>query len=135
MLVSCGDPNDPVVGVATPEPMQRSVDDRCEEVGEDVLELVAERLDVQADLEHPRLVRSDERAGLSFLAAELVGDDLDDEAPIGIWAVVGDGAVYAVNAIARYHSTWPDGTRLDPPLTMKTEGAEEVEACIEAATG
>lgn len=135
-LGSCGDPNEPVVGEATPEPMHSPVDDRCEEPSDEVIESLAERLDVEAELEHARQVRSEEEAGLVFVAAELVGDELDDVPPVATWAVLGEGTdreVHAVSAIARYHSSWPDGTRRHDALTMATEGAEAAEACVEAA--
>lgn len=135
-LAGCGDPNEPVVGEATPEPMHAPVDERCEEPSPELIERLRLRLDVEADLEHARQVRSEEEGDLVFVSAELVGDDLDDLPPVATWAVLGEGTdrdVHAVNAIARYHSSWPDGTRRDDALTMATEGAEAAEACVEAA--
>lgn len=134
VLAGCGDPNEPVADEATPEPMQTQVEDRCEEPDDELVDLITDGLDVHAELEHARLVASDERPDLRFLAAELVGEALDEEAPIGTWAIAGEQDVYAVNAVARYHSSWPDGTRLDPPLTMKTDGGEEAETCTDATS-
>lgn len=68
-----------------------------------------------------------------FIAAELVGEELDDEPPIGTWAAVGDGddaELYSVSAVARCHSSWPDGTRRDDPFIMTTDGAEEAQTCV-----
>ncbi len=136
VLVGCGDPNDPVVDEATPEPMHTPVDDRCEEPDPDLVERLSEGLDVDAELEHPQQVESEDLDSVAFIAAELVGDDLDDEPPIGIWAAVGDDVdaeLYSVGAVARYHSSWPDGTRRDDPFTMTTDGAEEAQKCVEGA--
>lgn len=137
VLVGCGDPKVPVVDEATPEPMHTPVDDRCQEPASDLVDRLSERLDVEADLEHPRQVESEE-LDVAFVAAELVGEELDDEPPIGTWAVVGDGVdgeIYAVGAVARYHTSWPDGTRRDDPFTMSSDGAEEAQACVEGAAG
>lgn len=136
-LVSCGDPNEPVVGEATPEPMHTPVDERCEEADPELVERLSEGLEVDAELDHPRQVESEE-LDVSFISAELVGDELDDEPPIGTWAAVGNGPdaeLYAVGAVARYHSRWPDGTRLGEPFLMTTDGAEEAQTCVEGATG
>lgn len=135
-LVGCGDMKDPVVDEATPEPMEVAVDERCQDVSPDLMERLAEGLDVDAELEHPRQVVSEERNGVTFIAAELVGDDVDDEAPIGVWAAIGEGGgaeLASVGAVARYHSSWPDATRGDDPLTMTTDGAEEAQKCVEDA--
>lgn len=135
-LAGCGDPNEPVVGEATPEPMQSPVGDRCEEPAEEILGLLHDGIDVRAELEHPRLVASGEDDELVFVAVELVGDALDEKPPIGTWAIVGGGndrEIYSVSAVARYHSSWPDGTRQVDPITMATDGAEEVERCVDAA--
>lgn len=132
VVAGCGDPNEPVVDEATPEPMQTPVGERCGEPDDALVDLIARGLDVDAELDHVRSVTSEGPSGLRFVAAELVGDELDEEPPIGTWAITGDGDVYAVSAIARYHSSWPDGTRLDPPLTMKTDGAEAAELCTDA---
>lgn len=136
VLVGCGDPSDSVVNEETPEPMHTPVDDRCEEPNPDLVERLAEGLDVDAELEHPRQVASEEM-DVVFIAAELVGEELDDEPPIGTWAAVGDGndaQLYSVAAVARYHSSWQDGTRRDAPLLMTTDGAEEAQKCVEGAT-
>lgn len=138
-LLACGgDPTDPVIDEATPEPMHTPVDHRCEEPDPDLVERLAERLDVDAHLVHPAQVESEGLHGVAFIAAELVGEDLDDEPPIGTWAVIGEGAdaeLHAVSAVARYHSSWPDGTRRDEPLTMTTDGADEAERCVEGSAG
>jgi hypothetical protein len=135
-VVACGDPREPVVDEATPEPVQEPVEDRCEEPDAELVDLIGQRLDVAAELEHAQVVASEDEDHLRFLAAGLVGDDLDDEAPIGTWAVVAgsdDVDVYAVSAPARYLSSWPDGTGLEKPLTMETDGPKEAETCSEAA--
>lgn len=138
-LLACGgDPNDPVINEATPEPLHTPIDHRCEDPDPDLLERLAGGLDVDAELVHPRQVESEALHGVAFIAAELVGEDLDDEPPIGTWAVIGEGAdaeLHAVSAVARYHSSWPDGTRRDDPFTMTTDGAEEAERCVEGSAG
>lgn len=131
MFVACGDPTEPVVGEATPEPLQEPADSRCRVAPDDVSERVALEVTAAADLEHGYFVVSEEGDGLAFFAAEVVGDDLADDPPIGVWALVGgaDAEVLSVNAVARAYSEWPDGTKREPALTMKIDGAQEVRAC------
>lgn len=135
-LGGCGDLKEPVVGEATPEPMQTAIDDRCEDADEALVERVAGRLDVSAELRHAQVVASEDEEGLRFLAAALVGDELDPEPPIGTWALLGHDdppEIYAVDAIARAESSWPDGTRTHHDLTMKVDGGEEAATCASAA--
>lgn len=136
-VVGCaGDPKQPTADDRRPDPIEEVVD-RCEEPPELLLDRIAERLTVDAELEHARAVASDEREGLQFVAAEVIGDELDDEAPIGAWGVLGDDGkepeVLSVNAVARYLSAWPDGTRKPHRLTMEVDGGEASEECVEAA--
>lgn len=137
VLSACGDPGEPVVGEATPEPMHDVVDQRCEDPDDALVELVAERLDVSAELTHPKVVASQDGEDLRFFAAEVAGGELDAVPPVGAWALIGDAEdpqIYSVNAVARSHSGWPDGTRSAHDLTMKTDGGEEAKTCVEGET-
>lgn len=138
LLVSCsGDPTQPTAEKRELDPIEVFVGDRCEEPPDPVIETIAQRLTVGARLEHPQVVASEDEEGLHFVAAEVVGEDLDDEASIGVWVVVGnlepDPQVLSVNAVARYLSDWPDGTKSERRVTMAVDGGEASQECVEAA--
>lgn len=130
VLTGCESTREPVVGDEDPEPIEVAVDTRCEEGDATIVEAIAERLTVEGELEAAYAVRSEDE-DVTFVAAELVGADQPDEAPIGIWAVPGDLAaepdILAVNAIAREYSDWP----FDEEITEKVDGGEEALACVE----
>lgn len=89
------------------------------------------RLNVPVELGHAKAVDSEDLDGTTFVSAELTGADLNSDDPVGAWAVV-DEEIYAVNAVAREFSDWPDGTAKHS-LSMEDDGAEEFEECVEAA--
>lgn len=130
VVTGCEGTREPIVGDEDPEPIEAAVDTRCEEGDSTIVEAIAERLTVEGELEAAYAVQSEDE-DVTFVAAELVGADQPDEAPIGIWAVRGDLAaepdVVAVNAIAREYSDWP----FDEEITEKVDGGEEAHACVE----
>lgn len=138
LLTGCGgDPSQPTADDRELDRIEESAADRCGEPPERLLRAISARLTTEAELEHPTLVDSEGRDDLHFLAAELSGEELDREPPIGVWAVLGDleeaPAVLSVNAVARYLSDWPDGTRPQHGLTMEIDGAEASEECVKGA--
>ena len=133
LMTGCAALKTPVVDEDEPEPIQIAVDERCDGVDAALLETIVEGLTIAGELETARAVASDEH-DVTFVAAELVGEGQPDEASVGIWAVAGDveagqPAILAVNAIAREYSQWP----FDEQITEKTDGGEEVKACVDAA--
>lgn len=130
-VVACDGVANPVVDETEPGLAEVTVDDRCEEVDDELLEMIQEGLRVDAELAGAHGVESEEE-DIAFVAAELEGEGHPDEPPIGIWAVRGgldaaDPEVLAVNAIAREESEWP----FDEEITEKVEGGEVAKVCVD----
>lgn len=128
---ACQDIADPVAGEDEPGLAQTPVDELCQDVADEVLDAIAQRLTVEATMVNAYAVDAMDE-DVTFVAAELDSEEFhSDEPPIGIWAVKGEtttgGDVLAVNSIAREHSTW----RFEEGVTQHAGGAEEAKACVE----
>lgn len=130
-VAACSGIENPVVDEAEPGLAEVTVDERCEDVDEELLQGIEERLTVDAELADAQTVASEEE-DVAFVAAELEGKGHPEDPPIGIWAVRGgldadEPDILAVNAIAREHSGWP----FDEDITEHTDGGEEARACVD----
>lgn len=134
LVAGCEDAQEPVVGHADPEPIQKAVDDRCQDVDEDVVSAIVEGLRDAKQLVAAQAVESEEK-DITFVAAAVVRPGGSPHPSIGIWALRDVAAanaadLLAVDAFAREESRWPDGTR--DGILVTDDGGEEAKACLEA---
>lgn len=135
LLVSaCDHIQNPVLGEEEPGLVEVRVDERCEDVPDDVLTAIEDGLHRDAALAGAHAVGSEEEDEVTFVAAELGSEGHPQEPPIGMWAVRGDllrgdAEIFAVKAIAREHSAWP----FDEAITEQVDGGEEAHACVDGA--
>lgn len=136
LIGACGDVTTPVVmddPEGTPEPVEEVIDQRCEEVPDDLVTEIAGELDDGVELSHAMGVDSGDVEQTTFVSAELTGTEVESTNPIATWAVV-ENTIFSVNAVARELSDWPDGT-VEQGLSMNDDGGEESKECVEAAAG
>ncbi len=120
---------------ATPPPA--AADPRCQAADTSLMTPLANRLTAEgARLNFGRYVESQEVDGIFFVSAEIDGGEFDGRGDIATWATesqFGGGAIYAINDLAKEHTTWPPGEEADPPLSAEQQGAELSQDCVRAA--
>ena len=82
LMTGCAALKAPVVGEDEPEPIEIAVDERCDRVDGAHLEAIAEGLTIAGELAAARAVASEE-LDVTFVAAELVGEDQPTSPPSG----------------------------------------------------
>jgi hypothetical protein len=115
--------------------------ERCENVPQGLVNAIASGLTVQGGgtLSHARAVKSDDYRKVYFISADIDGPGLEGSDDVGTWSKsgpvrVGDGLIFAVDAVANEFSDWGDGRTTDAMLSMEDDGAEESQDCVEAAS-
>jgi hypothetical protein len=109
---------------------------RCEPASPALIDAISEGLNIAGggSLTNGFTVRSEDFDEVFFVAAELVGADLDGE--VAVWAtnrLDGTGSVFSVGGFANEFSDWGDGGATDANLSLDDDGAEEAEDCAEDA--
>jgi hypothetical protein len=109
---------------------------RCAEVTPEKLAEIESGLTVAGggSLKEGWAVKSEDFDSIYFIAAEMEGPGFYGDGQYGLWAVEsmepGQGEIYSVNSRAKALSEWP---KADASINVKSDGAEDVLACIEAA--
>ena len=76
-------------------------------------------------------VKSGAHANAFFVTARINGPGMDGD--VGVWATTrldGSGMIFAVDAIARAFSVFPDGGRTQAAFSMSDPGAQQSRGCV-----
>ncbi|MBI5414848.1 hypothetical protein HZA38_05040 [Candidatus Peregrinibacteria bacterium] len=108
---------------------------RCEEVPLVVVSNLEDGLNIQGggSLKGAKAVKSNEFSSVYFVSADLDGLGLEGTNDIATFAVNsldGTGLMFSVSNVAGAFSDWGSGENTDAHLTMRSDGAQESQDCV-----
>jgi hypothetical protein len=104
---------------------------RCTIPSQELVQKIADSMQVEAELRHAQVVRSRDFRNVWFLSAEVVYVNREDGA-VATWATsvpAGGTSVYSLETNALQATGWPPAVAAEVKLSLTNDGARESRRC------
>lgn len=113
-------------------------DGRCEDVPYQVVGWLEQGLSLPGGVRDAQAVRSEDFSKVWFISADIQGEGIDGDGPIGTWTTTSidpsePRGFASVDDTALQFSNWANGPRTQANLSMSDDGAQESVECSRAA--